>query len=441
MKPPHLDTHESSRFDWQRFHAYRVFDEFLERFVLQRKSYVTRHSEPLDLASAFEEIRRHFVEAFDESEAPFDEKVTKQFESASEQSKIVFANIEFLWAMPMENISPRKKRSYALRWFPGPNQVISGDRFFFGAPHIIADPGSWYLRNKYWELVAALRVFSLVTADPSLTDHLKLKQKIAEVCHSAVYKGIPAGHEFAVSKVCGIHSVLMHLADPERYEAIISASHRRQICAVLGHVVDTPSPDAEVLLKQIRSTLYDSHGNSEDPDWKYRWFFYSKDVRPLWIDKNSKKEQRAGAAAFDVRSEEDAGELEGEREDVTVYRIRRSAKLVRATKERDYHTCRACGFHFEDQIVHVHHLDPISEYKSPQTTKLDDLLTLCPTCHHLAHYWLRVSPRYKELEALLAILRTQSAPIYRQRTHHSDSQEGDHRLDPSGDRESEGLGA
>jgi len=31
----------SSPFVWQRFHAYRVFDEFLERFVLQRKSYVT----------------------------------------------------------------------------------------------------------------------------------------------------------------------------------------------------------------------------------------------------------------------------------------------------------------------------------------------------------------------------------------------------------------
>ena len=395
----------SASFDWQRFHAYRVFDEFLERFVLQRKSYVTRHSEPLDLGAAFEDIRRRFVAAFDDSEARFDEKVAHQFEGASEQTKVVFANVEYLWAMPMENISPKKKRSYAQRWFPAPDQVVSGERFFFGSPHIIANPGSWYLRNKYWELVAALRVLSLVTADSDLTDLPALKQKIGSICHAAIYEGIPAGENFAVSKVCGIHSALMHLADPGRYESIISASHRRQICAVFGHVVEHPSPDAEVLLKQIRSTLYDSHGNGDDTDWKYRWFFYTKDVRPLWIDKKSKKEQRVSSAIFDVRNEEDAADLEGDKDEVKGYRIRRSAKLVKATKERDGHTCRACGFHFEDQIVHVHHLDPLGEYQHPQQTKLADLLTLCPTCHYLAHYWLRKSDRYKRLEALLETLK------------------------------------
>lgn len=391
-------------FDWNRFHSYRVFDAFLERFVLQRKSYVTLHPELLDLASAFEDIRERFVDAFDDSEAHFEEKVAVQFDGASDQTKIVFANVEFLWAMPVENISPKTKRFYAQRWFPAPDQVVSGEPFFFGAPHIIANPGSWYLRNKYWELVAALRVLSLVTADPGLKDLTTLKQRIAEICHEAIYKGVPPEETFAVTKVCGIHSALMHLADPERYESIISASHRRRICAVFGHVVEKPSPDTEVLLKQIRSTLFNSHGIGDDPDRKYRWFFYSKDVLPLWIDKKSQKAQRVSSAVFDVRNEEDAADLEGNKDEINGYRIRRSAKLVAAAKLRDRHTCRACGFHFEKQIVHVHHLDPLSEYKHPQETKLGDLLTLCPTCHYLAHYWLRQSPQFKQLEPLLAKL-------------------------------------
>lgn len=395
----------SASFDWQRFHAYRVFDEFLDRFILQRKSYVTRHSEPLDLGEAFEDIRRRFVATFDDSEARFEEKVAHQFEGASELTKIVFTNVEYLWAMPMENISPTKKHSYARRWFPDPDHVASGERFFFGYPHIIANPGSWYLRNKYWELVAALRVLHLVAGDSELSDLTVLKQKIVAICHAAIYEGIPADENFAVSKVCGIHSALLHLADPERYESIISASHRRQICAVFEHVAENPSPDAEVLLKQIRSTLYDSHGNGDEPDRKYRWFFYSKDVRPLWIDKKTKKEQQVSSAVFDVRSEEDAADLEGDKEEITGYRIRRSTKLVKATKERDRHTCRACGFHFEDQIVHVHHLDPLSEYQHPQETKLEDLITLCPNCHYLAHYWLRKSSKYKRLEWLIEALK------------------------------------
>lgn len=391
-------------FDWKRFHAYRVFDEFLERFVIRRKSYVTKHPDSLDLVAAFEDIRQRFVADYDDSDARYEEKIALQFADAPEQTKIVFANVEYMWAMPVENLKPETKRSYGDRWFASSGLMVKGARYFFGSPHNIADPGPWYLRNKYWEIVALLRVLSLVTESHEVSDLAFLKRKIGEICHSAIYDGIEPGEKFAVPKFCGVHCALMHLADPERYESIISASHRRQICAVLGHVVENPASDVEVLLKQIRSTLYNSLGNGEDPDRKYRWFFYSKDVVPLWIDKKSKKEQRFSSAVFDVRQEEDAVDLEGTKDEVTGFRIRRSAKLVKAVKERDRYTCRACGFHFEDQIVHVHHLDPLSEYKRPKETKLDDLLTLCPTCHYLAHYWLRKSPRFKKLEILLAAL-------------------------------------
>lgn len=400
-----LDPMSPEPFDWQRFHAYRVFDEFLVSFVIDRKSYVTRHPEALDLAAAFEDIRKRFVADYDDSDAKYEEKIAHQFKDAPEQTKIVFANVEYLWAMPVENLKPRTKRSYGERWFSGSDLLVKGDRYFFGYPNIIADPGPWYLRNKYWELVALLRVLSLIAAEPALEDLITLKQKIAEICHSAIYEGVAPEQPFGAPKFCGVHCALMHLADPERYESIISASHRRQICAVFGHVVETPSNDVEVFLKQIRSTLYNSHGVAEDLDSKYRWFFYSKDVEALWIDKRSKKAQRVSSAVFDVRNEEDATDFEGDKEEVTGYRIRRSAKLVKATKERDRHTCRACGFHFEDQIVHVHHLDPLSEYQRPKETTLEDLITLCPTCHYLAHYWLRKSSRYKRLEPLLATLK------------------------------------
>lgn len=392
-------------FDWKRFHAYRVFDEFLERFVLQRKSYVTRHPETLDLAAAFEDIRKRFVADYDDSDAKYEEKIVHQFKDASEETKIVFANVEYLWSMPVENLKPKTKRAYGERWFSGSDLLVKGDRFFFGVPHIIADPGPWYLRNKYWELVALLRVFKLVTELAETPDLPTLKREIAGICHSAIYEGVQPEQAFAAPKFCGVHCALMHLAEPERYESIISASHRRQICAVFGHVVEAPSDDVEELLKQIRSTLYDSHGATENPDRKYRWFFYSKDVQSLWIDKKTKKQQRVSSAVFDVRLEEDAVDLEGSKEEVTGFRIRRSGKLVKAAKERDSYTCRACGFHFEKQIVHVHHLDPISEYERPKETTVEDLITLCPTCHYIAHYWLRKSPRYKELESLLRKLR------------------------------------
>lgn len=394
----------TAAFDWKRFHAYRVFDEFLERIVIQRRSYVTRHEDQLDLKAAFEDIRSRFIVGADQSAKDFEEKVARQFEGAPEHTKIVFANVEYLWAMPVQNISPEGKRSYALRWFSDPGQVVSGERYFFSAPHIIADPGPWYLTNKYWEIIATLRVLSSIAASSASTTVDQLKAQIAEICRKALYEDGSRGGKFTVDKFCGVHPALMHLADPERYESIISAAHRRQIVAVLGHVVANPSPDPEQRLKQIRATLYDSHAKSEDPDTKYRWFFYSKDIASLWIGKKSPQEQRVSSAIFDVRAEEDAVDLEGSKDEVKGYRIRRSAKLVQKAKERDGYACRACAFHFENQIVHVHHLDPLSEYQRPKDTKLADLVTLCPNCHYLAHYWLRKSRDFIRLNPLLAKL-------------------------------------
>ena len=391
-------------FDWKRFHSYRVFDEFLEQFILQRKSYITRHTDYLDLGAAFKDIHQRFVAGYDGSPTKFEDKIANQFDGAPEASKIVFANIEYLWAMPMENLKRETKRGYGKRWFSESDLLVEGERYFFGYPDTIADPGSWYLRNKYWEIVSLLGVLSLVAADSRLADLSSLKEKIAEICHSAIHQNAVPNESFTAPKFCGVHCSLMHLADPERYESIISASHRRQIIAVLGHVVEDPSENIEVLLKQIRETLYDNHGDAGDPDFKFRWFFYSKNVVPLWIDKKTKQEQRVSSAVFDVRHEEDAVDLEGAKEEVKGLRIRRSTKLAHATKERDQYTCRACKFHFENQIVHVHHLDPISEYEHPKETTLDDLITLCPNCHYIAHYWLRKSARYKELNSLLTKL-------------------------------------
>lgn len=206
---------ERSNFDWYRFHAYRVFDEFVERFVLNRKSYVTLHEKALDFKAAFDEIHSVFSEGYDDSKETFDNKVKRQFAGASENSKIVFANVEYLWAMPIQNIRPNAKQSYSTRWFSKNNEINTGEKFFFESPHTIANAGIWYLQNKYWELTALLRVLSIVSNSSGTADLSSTKQRIAGLCYSAIYEGDARQGRFSVTKVCGVHSALMHLSDPE----------------------------------------------------------------------------------------------------------------------------------------------------------------------------------------------------------------------------------
>jgi hypothetical protein len=397
-----------SEFNWKSYHAYRVFDEFIQRFVIDRKSYVTDHEQTLDFPAAIAEIRERFVADFDDSEASFEDKLAFQFLNTTENTKLVFTNIEYLWAMPMGNVSPRKKASYAARWFPIAKPPKGGDEQFFVHPHTIANPGMWYLTNKYWEIIAILRIFKIVTEDSGLRTVELVKDRIEQLCYDAIYEGVPKGGDFPVIHVCGAHPALLHLCDPEKYESIVSDKHKRQILGVFFPVIaDDSVPECdEAKLKLIRSKLYATTAPVDLDDWKYRWFFYTGDIKPSWIDKKTKKAQRAGYVRFQISEEENAVDLEGGKKEYTGYRLQRSSALVAAVKKRDDFSCVACKFHFEKQIIHVHHLDPLSERKEPAETSEDDLITLCPTCHYLAHYFLRKSSRNKNREVLLESLKS-----------------------------------
>lgn len=167
----------------------------------------------------------------------------------------------------------------------------------------------------------------------------------------------------------------------------------------------------EEKIRLIRERLYGDYGDEGDPDRKYRWFFYQDSIKPLWLNKRSTSQQENASIDDEVNRELaalDYSEEEGQKEATTTYRIYRSVKLAGEVKKRDKFTCRACSFNFKKQIVHVHHLDPLSERLSPKKTTPDDLVTLCPNCHYLAHYWLRKSDRYKNVGELLKKL--QSTP-------------------------------
>jgi transposase len=61
-------------------------------------------------------------------------------------------------------------------------------------------------------------------------------------------------------------------------------------------------------------------------------------------------------------------------------------KRMRAkTRERDNHTCQACGHEWKEGEIKldVHHITPIKDFDTPEDANtLDNLVTLCRTCHN-----------------------------------------------------------
>lgn len=209
--------------------------------------------------------------------------------------------------------------------------------------------------------------------------------------------------------------MLLHLANPNKYEVIISDADKEKILRVFGYALGGDSSgDREEKIKRIKANLFDLYTGPVEMDRKERWFFYMDSIRPLWKPKNSRREQNESSIRQQIHAEENASEPEGDRRASTGYVITRSSKLVKAIKKRDGYTCQACGFHFQKRIVHAHHLDPLSERREQNLTTLEDLITLCPTCHYLAHHLLQGNPeRYKQRTFLLnkiKVIRGESSP-------------------------------
>ena len=70
--------------------------------------------------------------------------------------------------------------------------------------------------------------------------------------------------------------------------------------------------------------------------------------------------------------------------------------------ERDGHRCRSCGISSLIQPLHVHHLQPFRTFTSMATANaLNNLISLCPTCHRLAEQSIRIRSGLSGLAYLL----------------------------------------
>lgn len=84
---------------------------------------------------------------------------------------------------------------------------------------------------------------------------------------------------------------------------------------------------------------------------------------------------------------EDSRAFEGYKQDRSILASARNQKIAKQRKALDKYTCQACGFSLTiagHSVIECHHLYPLSESLETETT-IDDLVSLCPTCHRIAH--------------------------------------------------------
>lgn len=87
------------------------------------------------------------------------------------------------------------------------------------------------------------------------------------------------------------------------------------------------------------------------------------------------------------RDLDSASAIEGHAQDGRFLSLKRNRAIVAKCKVRDEYTCRACGYKLEIEgkfVIECHHLSPLSVV-GEGVVSIKDLVSLCPTCHRVAH--------------------------------------------------------
>lgn len=104
---------------------------------------------------------------------------------------------------------------------------------------------------------------------------------------------------------------------------------------------------------------------------------------------------------FEYRSEHPSGEDHarysgGRTYNRDKYGVSWNEELRESIRERDNRTCQRCGVkgHNLRNKLSVHHITPVSELPEQEANDPDNLVALCPSCHHRIE-WLPSTPQFK----------------------------------------------
>lgn len=213
---------------------YNCFDNFIAKYLISKNSFLTDEQSILNSDYLAEAINC-FVENYDDSNASFEDKVSKQFDQASEQCKLNFAHAEWLWCFSVGDISQWRKEDYIFRRIDIPAKDFQPNIF----PITFGHAGQWHTNNKYWEIVFCLRlikILNLYQIDNSVTDVLQIKNAIKEFCNHIKYdleldllKGYYDVIEPLKIRKYAMSNIMLYLSNPEKHERIASDNHKQRI--------------------------------------------------------------------------------------------------------------------------------------------------------------------------------------------------------------------
>lgn len=220
---------------------------------------------PIWTTANLAELKQRFIDQPDVSTATFEEKLTKQLAGASDPAFQLMAEMLYVYYMVADQMHGKTKLANVrdiLRWMKVPVEVPRN--LVLAADQGLTTTGTFYLTNKPFQLWFLIHVGLAWRALPRAERTALLADPWA---FKAFLLKVPD------TRAAPMRMALLHFVFPDTFEIIISATHKRQICAGFPDIAPGEK-DEDRKLHAIKQTL------PAEP--KTIWIFYRKEIARRW---------------------------------------------------------------------------------------------------------------------------------------------------------------
>lgn len=220
---------------------------------------------PIWTTANLTELKQRFIDQPDESAATFEEKLSKQLAGASDAALQLMAEMLYIYYMVADQMHGKTKLANigdVLRWMKQP--VVVPPSLVAAAEQGLTNTGTFYLTNKPFQLwflihsALAWRLRPRAERESLLADPWAFKAFLLKVPDT---RAVP------------MRMALLHIVFPDTFEIIISATHKRQICAAFPDIAPGEKDEDRKLLA-IKRTL------PSEP--KTIYIFYRDEIARRW---------------------------------------------------------------------------------------------------------------------------------------------------------------
>ena len=217
--------------------------------------------------------------------------------------EVLFVHFLIIFQDAMRGDTKRDRINQVLERSPQPVSIPPD--LSVGLSPGIANPGTFFLNNRpagmgfIIELAEQLKELESDKRNQFLNDPWRFK----EFSEGMDFRSVTLSEHstWARQQRYAIH----HLAFPDTFEGIISVGHKNLIGDAFAPCVDTPDPDIDRRLVQIRSVLEAKYA----ADYRHSLHFYEQPIRQQW---DPQSEGYTGVTLSSIGSTEPVGDVQQE---------------------------------------------------------------------------------------------------------------------------------